>query len=68
MTNPLAEALAKHLGDLQSVEAGAVRDLPIEQMQKWIAEDERDAADFWQWAASRNFLNSGAGLSKAESR
>lgn len=35
---------------LQPAEAVPVRDIPLEQMQKWIAEDERDAAGFWQRA------------------
>jgi hypothetical protein len=35
---------------LQPAEAITVRDIPLEQMQKWIAEDERDAEGFWQRA------------------
>jgi len=27
-----------------------VRDIPLETMQAWIAEDERDAEGFWQRA------------------
>ena len=35
---------------LQPAEAITIRDTPLEQMQKWIAEDERDAEGFWQRA------------------
>jgi len=33
---------------LQPAEALPVRDIPLETMQAWIAEDERDAEGFWQ--------------------
>ena len=32
---------------LQPAEAMPVRDIPLETLQEWIAEDERDAAKFW---------------------
>jgi len=35
---------------LQPAEALPVRDIPLETMQAWIAEDERDAEGFWQRA------------------
>ena len=35
---------------LQPAEALPVRDIPLEQMQQWVAEDERDAGGFWQRA------------------
>jgi bifunctional DNA-binding transcriptional regulator/antitoxin component of YhaV-PrlF toxin-antitoxin module len=35
---------------LQPAEALPVRDIPLETMQAWVAEDERDAKDFWQRA------------------
>ena len=35
---------------LQPAEAMPVRDIPLETMQKWIAEDERDSESFWQKA------------------
>ena len=35
---------------LQPAEPVPVRDIPLEQMEKWIAEDERDAEGFWQRA------------------
>ena len=35
---------------LQPAEAITVRDIPSEQMKKWIAEDERDDEGFWQRA------------------
>jgi bifunctional DNA-binding transcriptional regulator/antitoxin component of YhaV-PrlF toxin-antitoxin module len=35
---------------LQPAEAVPVRDIPLEQMQRWVAEDERDAGGFWQRA------------------
>jgi bifunctional DNA-binding transcriptional regulator/antitoxin component of YhaV-PrlF toxin-antitoxin module len=33
---------------LQPAEAMPVRDIPLETMQQWIAEDERDSESFWQ--------------------
>jgi bifunctional DNA-binding transcriptional regulator/antitoxin component of YhaV-PrlF toxin-antitoxin module len=33
---------------LQPAEAMPVRDIPVETLQKWIAEDERDAGKFWK--------------------
>jgi bifunctional DNA-binding transcriptional regulator/antitoxin component of YhaV-PrlF toxin-antitoxin module len=33
---------------LQPAEAMPVRDIPLETLQKWIAEDERDAGKFWE--------------------
>ena len=35
---------------LQPAEAMPVRDIPLETMQKWIAEDERDSESFWKKA------------------
>ncbi len=35
---------------LQPAEALPVRDIPLETMRKWIAEDERDADRFWKKA------------------
>ena len=35
---------------LQPAEALPVREIPLEQMKKWITEDERDAGGFWQRA------------------
>lgn len=35
---------------LQPAAALPVRDIPLEQMKKWIADDERDAEGFWQRA------------------
>ena len=35
---------------LQPAEAVPVRDIPLEQMQRWVAEDERDAGGFWKRA------------------
>jgi hypothetical protein len=35
---------------LQPAEAMPVRDIPLETMQQWIAEDERDSESFWQKA------------------
>lgn len=35
---------------LQPAEAVPVRDIPLEEMKKWIAEDERDAEGFRQRA------------------
>lgn len=35
---------------LQPAEAMPVRDIPLETMQQWIAEDERDSESFWKWA------------------
>lgn len=36
---------------LQPAEAVPVRDIPLREMKKWIAEDERDAEGFWKRAA-----------------
>jgi len=33
---------------LQPAEAMPVRDIPLETLQQWIAEDERDAEGFWE--------------------
>lgn len=33
---------------LQPAEAMPVRDIPLETLQKWIAEDERDTEKFWK--------------------
>lgn len=33
---------------LQPAEAMPVRDIPLETLQQWIAEDERDASRFWE--------------------
>ncbi len=33
---------------LQPAEAMPVRDIPMETLQKWIAEDERGAENFWK--------------------
>lgn len=60
----IREALGLHLADhpmmlaelrngglfLQPAEALPVRDIPLEQMKAWIAEDERDADGFWKRA------------------
>jgi hypothetical protein len=35
---------------LQPAEAMPVRDIPLETLQQWIAEDERDAEGFWEKA------------------
>lgn len=35
---------------LQPAEALPVRDIPLETMRQWIAEDERDADGFWKQA------------------
>lgn len=35
---------------LQPAEALPVRDIPLETMKAWIAEDERDAEGFWKRA------------------
>lgn len=35
---------------LQPAEAMPVRDIPLEILQEWIAEDERDADRFWKAA------------------
>jgi len=35
---------------LQPAEAMPVRDIPMETLQQWIAEDERDAEGFWEKA------------------
>lgn len=35
---------------LQPAEALPVRDIPLETMNAWIAEDERDAEGFWKRA------------------
>ena len=35
---------------LQPAEAMPVRDIPLETLKKWIAEDERDAEGFWKAA------------------
>lgn len=35
---------------LQPAEAMPVRDIPLETLQQWIAEDERDAESFWEKA------------------
>jgi len=35
---------------LQPAEAMPVRDIPLETLQEWIAEDERDAEGFWEKA------------------
>jgi len=35
---------------LQPAEAMPVRDIPLETMQQWIAEDERGSESFWQKA------------------
>ena len=35
---------------LQPAEAMPVRDISLETLQGWIAEDERDAAKFWNTA------------------
>jgi bifunctional DNA-binding transcriptional regulator/antitoxin component of YhaV-PrlF toxin-antitoxin module len=35
---------------LQPAEAMPVRDIPLETLQQWIAEDERDADGFWEKA------------------
>lgn len=35
---------------LQPAEAMPVRDLPLETLQTWVAEDERDAERFWKQA------------------
>ena len=35
---------------LLPAEAMPVRDIPLETMQQWIAEDERDSESFWQKA------------------
>lgn len=35
---------------LQPAEAMPVRDIPLETMQQWIAEDERDSESFWKRA------------------
>lgn len=36
---------------LQPAEAMPVRDIPLETMQQWIAEDERDSESFWHQAS-----------------
>ena len=33
---------------LQPAEAMPVRDIPLETLQEWIAEDEREAESFWK--------------------
>ena len=33
---------------LQPAEAMPVRDIPLETLQEWIAEDERGAEGFWK--------------------
>ncbi len=38
---------------LQPAEAVPVRDIPLETMKAWIAEDERDAEGFWKRAAGK---------------
>lgn len=39
--------------------ATAARDIPLEQMQQWIAEDEESAEVFWKKAANEiNLLKS----------
>jgi hypothetical protein len=35
---------------LQPAEAMPVRDIPLETLQQWISEDERDAEGFWKSA------------------
>lgn len=35
---------------LQPAEAMPVRDIPLETLQEWIAEDKRDAEGFWEKA------------------
>jgi len=60
----MREALGLHLADhpmmlaelrngglfLQPAEALPVRDIPLETLNAWIAEDERDAEGFWKRA------------------
>ncbi|MFM8657301.1 MAG: AbrB/MazE/SpoVT family DNA-binding domain-containing protein [Chthoniobacterales bacterium] len=49
--NPMMLAELRNGGVfLQPAEALPVRDIPLEQMKKWIADDERDAEGFWQRA------------------
>lgn len=62
----MREALGLHLADhpmmlaelrngglfLQPAEALPVRDIPLETMNAWIAEDERDAEGFWKRAGN----------------
>jgi len=38
---------------LQPAEALPVRDIPLETMKAWIAEDERDAEGFWKRAGKK---------------
>jgi bifunctional DNA-binding transcriptional regulator/antitoxin component of YhaV-PrlF toxin-antitoxin module len=38
---------------LQPAEALPVRDIPLETMKVWIAEDERDAEGFWKRAGKK---------------
>ncbi len=38
---------------LQPAEAVPVRDIPLATMKKWIDEDERDAARFWDKAGQQ---------------
>ena len=35
---------------LHPAEAMPVRDIPLETMQRWVSEDERDAERFWKTA------------------
>jgi bifunctional DNA-binding transcriptional regulator/antitoxin component of YhaV-PrlF toxin-antitoxin module len=49
--NPMMLAELRNGGVfLQPAAALPVRDIPLEQMKKWIAEDEREAKEFWQRA------------------
>jgi len=38
---------------LHPASAQPVRDIPLEQMQKWIKDDEKDAEKFWKKEKSR---------------
>jgi bifunctional DNA-binding transcriptional regulator/antitoxin component of YhaV-PrlF toxin-antitoxin module len=49
--NPMMLAELRNGGVfLQPAAALPIRDIPLEQMKKWIAEDEREAKEFWQRA------------------
>ena len=39
-----------HVSPTGEAEALPVRDIPLETMQAWVTEDERDAESFWQRA------------------
>jgi len=44
------DGVAEWRGFLQPAEAMPVRDIPLETLQQWIAEDERDDEGFWEKA------------------